>query len=620
MRKNIKLFINNQEVNISEDLSLPITYSVEDFKNPTIVKNSFSKTITIPGTKQNNKIFGEIYKLDRFIIDHTGTPTSGVSFDPSKRVDFQIYNNSDLVESGYMQLNSISIKEAIVSYNITLYGGLGDFFYRLKYKEDGTNRTLADLRYFIEDSEGNVLPEDTEMNFTINKDFVNNCFNQDWSTEGNQLNDVITFVPAYNGLYENFDNSTCLINTVNDTIFPKSKDEYTPYNGYALAKLNKSYTEWEMRDLRSYMQRPALKLSKLIKAICNKYNSGYDVVFDNDFFNSNNPYWNNTVVALPLLGSNEENEDKNTYTDQLTVSDNIWCGYTPSAGQYPVKGIIRDYSSTDLPSTNNIIDFTSLPATAFLNLDVDYQLNFVGDSTVNDLYLTYIVNNLRYYSSIVVQLFLYNENDLTNPIASSPLYNLTNRIPGDKQSTPDRWFNYDKKIDAPVETIYGHFIKNGDKYTFNSDDGHNTFKATFKDVPRVDRGRISIMIQGGTSLAFGWGYLTTSDILSTTDNNTVKGYAEVITSNNTLTANWESSVSSGALITKETLLRTENTPADYLLSYSKLFGLYFTKDIDGKTIRIYTRNNFFKNIISDWSKRIDYSKDFTINPLIFDKK
>jgi hypothetical protein len=56
------------------------------------------------------------------------------------------------------------------------------------------------------------------------------------------------------------------------------------------------------------------------------------------------------------------------------------------------------------------------------------------------------------------------------------------------------------------------------------------------------------------------------------------------------------------------------------LSYAKLFGLYFTKDIDSKTIRIYTRNNFFKNIISDWSKRIDYSKDFNVNPILFDKK
>ena len=77
---------------------------------------------------------------------------------------------------------------------------------------------------------------------------------------------------------------------------------------------------------------------------------------------------------------------------------------------------------------------------------------------------------------------------------------------------------------------------------------------------------------------------------------------------------------SNALLTKKLLLKTEQSPADYLLSYAKLFGLYFTKDIDSKTIRIYTRNNFFKNIISDWSKRIDYSKDFNVNPILFDKK
>jgi hypothetical protein len=148
MRKNIKLFIANKEVDCSEGISLPITYTVEDFQNPTIVKNSFSKTISIPGTKNNNKIFGEIYKLDRFLHIKEGN-FSGVYFDPSKRVDFGIYNNGYLVESGYMQLNSISIKQAVITYNITLYGGLGDFFYGLKYKEDGTIRTLADLQYFL---------------------------------------------------------------------------------------------------------------------------------------------------------------------------------------------------------------------------------------------------------------------------------------------------------------------------------------------------------------------------------------------------------------------------------------------------------------------------------------
>lgn len=57
----------------------------------------------------------------------------------------------------------------------------------------------------------------------------------------------MTFIPAYNGLYENFDNETCLINTNENSIFPTSKTDlgvtYTPYNGYGLAKLNRAYTE-----------------------------------------------------------------------------------------------------------------------------------------------------------------------------------------------------------------------------------------------------------------------------------------------------------------------------------------------------------------------------------------
>ena len=68
------------------------------------------------------------------------------------------------------------------------------------------------------------------------------------------------------------------------------------------------------------------------------------------------------------------------------------------------------------------------------------------------------------------------------------------------------------------------------------------------------------------------------------------------------------------------LLKTDSSPADYLLSYSKLFGLYFVKDVDSKTITIYSRNSFFKNEVEDWTDKIDYSKDVTITPVLFDKK
>ena len=43
MNKNIKLYINGIEADLTEDISLPITYVQEDLTNPTIVKNSFSK-------------------------------------------------------------------------------------------------------------------------------------------------------------------------------------------------------------------------------------------------------------------------------------------------------------------------------------------------------------------------------------------------------------------------------------------------------------------------------------------------------------------------------------------------------------------------------------------------
>ena len=286
--KDIKLYINGKLVDCSEDLSLPITYTTEDLKNPTIVKNSFSKTITIPGTKENNKLFEEIYKLDR------RQAYNNWNFNPSKRVDFTIYNNGDVVESGYAQLNKINLKDEIVSYEITLYGGLGDFFYGLKYNEDGTAKTLADIRYFIKNDDGVLLPADDELTFQINKDFVKMTYNY---RREDSIPGFVKFIPAYNGLYEDFDNEHCLINTYNKpdpTIFPTNHyDEsktYTTVNGYAYAALNKSYTEWETRDLRSYMQRPAIKLSKLIESICREENSGYKVYFDETFFNVDNPY------------------------------------------------------------------------------------------------------------------------------------------------------------------------------------------------------------------------------------------------------------------------------------------------------------------------------------------
>ena len=74
----------------------------------------------------------------------------------------------------------------------------------------------------------------------------------------------------------------------------------------------------------------------------------------------------------------------------------------------------------------------------------------------------------------------------------------------------------------------------------------------------------------------------------------------------------------GSKVTKEILLGSTESPADYLLSYIKLFNLRFIKDVGTKTVTI-TPNYFNGNII-DIEERIDRGQAVNITPNVFSKK
>ena len=61
-----ELYINGNKVEL-DNVGVSILFNRQrtDYTNPTIVRNSFTKTIKLPGTKVNNSIFNEIWKLDR---------------------------------------------------------------------------------------------------------------------------------------------------------------------------------------------------------------------------------------------------------------------------------------------------------------------------------------------------------------------------------------------------------------------------------------------------------------------------------------------------------------------------------------------------------------------------
>ena len=670
MKDIFKLYINGNLVDFNEEPNISFTYQQEELSNPTVVKNSFSKSININGTDNNNRIFGEIYNLDREQIYKFNT-YDGAYFDPSKRTPFELYKNDELLETGYMQLTDISIKDLKIVYNITLYGGLGDFFYSLMYNEDGEKLTLADLYYKIEDNVGNVRPKETEFDFRINKDFVKASWDKlKLNASGNTINDFITFAPAYNGLYEDFENNKYLVNTYTSQLFVNNNVTvdnvtYKPFEGYLLASTETEFTEWEVRDLRSYMQRPCLKFKKLFNALCDADNNGgYTVNLDSVFFNENNPYYEKAYMALPLLnsvakGTDEDKKESDLYIEYDNWEDSANVGtnygnYNESTTFYfSVSGdFIANYQN------DYIIDLSEIPFASNINVNLNLSLTFDANTlnnTVNNdnLYLSFLNKSVfygnsgtqttldPYYTSIICQMVItdvernveYKSNILN--FTSPTYYNGRTYT-----STPDKWINNEAENNQYEYTnVFGKFVRqnNTNNYKWIGDNNKSVFNINMTDVPKLNK----VVVKMKFALKYNYKgsiykntFVSAKQIFNTSwgpdsssrgDNISdylVNGYATTILYNSSkfICEIFESTIKSDAQIYKKDLLKTEFSPCDVLLDYCKLFGLYFTKDIHSKTINIMTKNSFFNNKIIDINNRIDHSQEMKIKPYLFETK
>lgn len=328
-----ELYINKKKVDLSKEISILLSKTRTDYINPTVVKNSFSKTVTLPGTNSNNALFNEIWMLDR-------TQWTG-AFNPSKRVDFELITDGTLDEMGYVKLNKISKSNGIYNYDITLYGEIGNILYTLSYDIDETTQEVINLTL------GDLIYEEP-LNFTISKQLVNNA----WTALKNNTNNIyqtLNFAPAYNGKPKanKFDAAKVWVAELPDADvtmwgtgrtkwdneyrlgMPKEKtvdnktyktldtklSKLDPNDYYGLIELPDAVTDLEMRDFRSYLLRPVLRLSKIFEAIDRYiYNKKeWHLILDDPFFEQSD--YKDAWVTLNMLY--EINPDVESYTQFL---------------------------------------------------------------------------------------------------------------------------------------------------------------------------------------------------------------------------------------------------------------------------------------------------------------
>tara|TARA_R100001244_G_scaffold90854_1_gene68909 strand:+ start:3134 stop:5902 length:2769 start_codon:yes stop_codon:yes gene_type:complete len=106
---------NGQEIcDLYEDEDIPLTLSVDDFKNIAEQVQSYSKAFKLPGTKHNNKIFNALYEITR-------TTQNTIEFNPYVKTKCVLKQDGLLLFEGYLKMIDIQEKGGEISYNINLY-------------------------------------------------------------------------------------------------------------------------------------------------------------------------------------------------------------------------------------------------------------------------------------------------------------------------------------------------------------------------------------------------------------------------------------------------------------------------------------------------------------------
>lgn len=358
-----ELWINGLKADIKDDSLILFTFQQSDYSNPTAIKNSYTKSVTLPGTPNNNKIFNDIYRFDY--------NQAGNTFNPSKRAQFNIYSNGTLLESGYVKLSKITGDGDYHEYQINLYGGIGDFMYSLQHDAEGNKLTMADI----------ILSDYFDLEFTMNKESVANAWlrvNGDTTQSSNW--DYINFAPCYNGVpdCDGFDptkvavyagyygtysdpiNFDVWMNGEHKTSVPSYATENSvKYYPYAATNVSPAFgiftsstelTEWQVNDHRCWLQRPVFSVKLLITAIQlylrEIVSPQFSIKLDETWFNDQNPYWANLWITLPMLYQNDASIGTGSIVSTETLFGNTKTPYEYLTCYTKSFGLWYDYDTT----------------------------------------------------------------------------------------------------------------------------------------------------------------------------------------------------------------------------------------------------------------------------------
>lgn len=620
----LRLFINEEEIELNDRSIFAITKEYENLADPTTISNDWTKTVEIPASQHNTKVFGHIFRADR--VDTNGSGSTGLYFNAHKKLDARLQYGADVLFTGYAKMTSIKRKNGNITYNLNLFGMLGKVFDIMSkitfYPSENEEET-----YYIDGSD--------YVNEVINKDFVKSLWDTDQTMSYNvplssaTTKDIIGFTPL-NALYSDFssesyqatDNTTV---NIADHLKEVWEDEELDTNYDTDSIVGDGLLPRSINDFRSYYQQPFIFFNKFFEIFKAKFEEVSDYTLDIDYDwkylqpdksypilgRAINPYWGNLVFLGKTLYSEGETTANafsmvpNGSSAYSIVNPIQWKTSDPGPGQ---RLFSSGRLSHQLTFTGNS-EYFNFSNNNFL-LDEEHNIHIAGTLKYS-VRVPRITGNesIRFYNDSLLSIYVtYLGSNGHSEVVSTLIVR-----DNDKYHLADKYANVIKVDNMEVKdnnTLGWDFQISVDKLLQ---------KAIFGD-------RVLI------SLSAAWceydktsnKIVTTSDPFYINSVRTDKRYTtyEGVAIDTALTFNViEGKKRSFDYFTLNDLWDRDVKPFDFLLRYCKMFGLLFKVNDFNKTVTIMHRTKYFSNYtVTDWTNKLDLSQDYELKPASFEHK
>ena len=310
-----------------EEEDIPLTLSIDDFKNVAEKVQSYSKDFNLPATKRNNKIFTHIFDVT---LDIKG---SNYLFNPYLKTQCILKQNGYDIFEGYLRLIDIVDRNGEISYNVNLYSE------PVALKDILENKKFSDLNF-------------SELKHLYNKTNIKASWYD--STGITLINPLSTSSNAYNpSLTDPTMHTTVVkypfVNWVGDL----------PVDGNGNPKLNALGDAF----------RPFINCKYIL-----------DQIFDDTPFTYSSDFLNTSAFTNIFMDFNWGSGNAPTTFD--TTANNVY--YNNSASNYAPNGsygnfqLINNQPQVDYNNTTN--KFTATTTNVQYDIDYYYEMRVVNVS------------------------------------------------------------------------------------------------------------------------------------------------------------------------------------------------------------------------------------------------